>query len=94
MLHKTISSLVSLLRFHISRLGLSFSLAMVLYPYGEEAGDTKTPKEDDGTSPEINLTMPVKFFGKSYKTMYVSMYASFAREQEDPYRSSFFGRGD
>jgi len=41
-----------------------------LYPFWPN--DTKTPKVDDGSSPEIKLSVPFIFFGAPYRTVYVS----------------------
>lgn len=41
-----------------------------LYPFWPN--DTKTPKVDDGSSPEIKLSIPFIFFGAPYRTVYVS----------------------
>ncbi|XP_048368680.1 alpha-tectorin isoform X2 [Sphaerodactylus townsendi] len=42
----------------------------ILYPYWQN--DTKTPKVDDGSSPEIKLSFPIIFFGTSHKTVFVN----------------------
>ncbi|XP_060113639.1 alpha-tectorin-like [Heteronotia binoei] len=44
----------------------------VLYPYGEAVGDMKNPKDDDGTSPEIDIEIPFTFYGKLYHTVFVN----------------------
>ncbi|KAL8220188.1 UNVERIFIED_CONTAM: hypothetical protein K2H54_040271 [Gekko kuhli] len=44
----------------------------LLYPYGADQGDTKNPKSDDGTSPEITTTVPFSFYGKAYRSLYVN----------------------
>ncbi|KAM9299507.1 alpha-tectorin-like [Gastrophryne carolinensis] len=44
----------------------------ILYPFGDAVGDKKTPQEDDGTSGEVPLSEEYKFFGKSYKSLYVN----------------------
>uniref|UniRef100_A0A8D2MVG0 Alpha-tectorin n=1 Tax=Zonotrichia albicollis TaxID=44394 RepID=A0A8D2MVG0_ZONAL len=41
-----------------------------LYPYWQN--DTKTPKVDDGSSPEIKISVPFIFFGAPYRSIYVS----------------------
>lgn len=41
-----------------------------LYPFWHN--DTRTPKVDDGSSPEIKLSIPFIFFGAPYRTVYVS----------------------
>uniref|UniRef100_A0A803TZ17 NIDO domain-containing protein n=1 Tax=Anolis carolinensis TaxID=28377 RepID=A0A803TZ17_ANOCA len=43
-----------------------------MYPYGEAEGDQKTPKDDDGTSPEIPASEPFRFFGKLRNSFYVN----------------------
>nr|XP_020648218.1 alpha-tectorin [Pogona vitticeps] len=42
----------------------------ILYPYWQN--DTKTPKVDDGSSPEIKLSLPFIFFGIPYRTIFVN----------------------
>ncbi|XP_067316857.1 alpha-tectorin-like [Anolis sagrei] len=44
----------------------------VMYPYGEAEGDQKTPKDDDGTSPEIHMSEPFKYFGVNHTTCFVN----------------------
>ncbi|XP_060113628.1 sushi, nidogen and EGF-like domain-containing protein 1 [Heteronotia binoei] len=44
----------------------------LLYPYGIDQGDTKNPKSDDGTSPEISISVPFTFYGKGYRSLYVN----------------------
>ncbi|NXJ78918.1 TECTA protein, partial [Trogon melanurus] len=41
-----------------------------LYPFWQN--DTKTPKVDDGSSPEIKISVPFIFFGASYRSIYVN----------------------
>lgn len=41
-----------------------------LYPFWQN--DTKTPKVDDGSSPEIKISVPFIFFGAPYRSVYVS----------------------
>lgn len=41
-----------------------------LYPFWQN--DTKTPKVDDGSSPEIKISIPFIFFGAPYGSIYVS----------------------
>lgn len=45
-----------------------------MYPFWQN--DTKTPKVDDGSSPEIKLAIPIFFFGVPYRTVYVSREAA------------------
>ncbi|KAJ6610750.1 hypothetical protein lerEdw1_015226 [Lerista edwardsae] len=47
-------------------------LAHLLYPYGEAVGDMVTPKDDDGVSPKIPLSVPFTFFNKEYSSAYVN----------------------
>uniref|UniRef100_A0A8D0BCZ0 NIDO domain-containing protein n=1 Tax=Salvator merianae TaxID=96440 RepID=A0A8D0BCZ0_SALMN len=47
-------------------------LDSLLYPYGTAQGDTKNPKSDDGTSPEIITIVPFTFYGKKYNSIYVN----------------------
>ncbi|KAL7981567.1 hypothetical protein Chor_005655 [Crotalus horridus] len=42
----------------------------ILYPFWPN--DTKTPKVDDGSSPEIKLSVPFIFFGVPYRTIFVN----------------------
>uniref|UniRef100_A0A8C5SFY2 Tectorin alpha n=1 Tax=Laticauda laticaudata TaxID=8630 RepID=A0A8C5SFY2_LATLA len=42
----------------------------ILYPFWPN--DTKTPKVDDGSSPEIKLSFPFIFFGAPYRTIFVN----------------------
>ncbi|XP_062996674.1 alpha-tectorin-like [Elgaria multicarinata webbii] len=44
---------------------------LLLYPYGTDQGDTKNPKTDDGTSPEIFIKVPFSFYGHDYHSLYV-----------------------
>ncbi|XP_061452969.1 alpha-tectorin-like isoform X2 [Rhineura floridana] len=44
----------------------------LLYPYGEAEGDMKNPKDDDGTSPEVPISEPFTFYGKTYHSVYVN----------------------
>ncbi|XP_072740487.1 alpha-tectorin [Ciconia boyciana] len=41
-----------------------------LYPFWQN--DTKTPKVDDGSSPEIKISVPFIFFGAPYRSVYVN----------------------
>ncbi|XP_077312607.1 alpha-tectorin-like [Lithobates pipiens] len=43
----------------------------ILYPFGEEQGDKVTPVGDDACSEQEHLDEVFKFFGKSYKCLYV-----------------------
>ncbi|XP_065510658.1 sushi, nidogen and EGF-like domain-containing protein 1 [Caloenas nicobarica] len=43
----------------------------VLYPFGPQVGDTATPREDDGMSPEIHLWETFPFYGHAHRTVYV-----------------------
>ncbi|KAI4887751.1 hypothetical protein NFI96_032418, partial [Prochilodus magdalenae] len=44
----------------------------LFYPYGEQEGDTLSPKKDDGSSPAIPLLRPFSFFGQTYSQIYVN----------------------
>ncbi|XP_053908627.1 sushi, nidogen and EGF-like domain-containing protein 1 isoform X2 [Cuculus canorus] len=46
--------------------------ASLLYPYGSDEGDRKTPKLDDGTSPKVSLSVPFTFYGKKHRSLYVN----------------------
>ncbi|KAH0631335.1 hypothetical protein JD844_005624 [Phrynosoma platyrhinos] len=43
----------------------------LLYSYGADHGDTRNPKSDDATSPEISTAVPFPFYGKKYHSIYV-----------------------
>ena len=42
------------------------------YPYGPANDDVALPKDDDVSSPEIRLSVPVTFYGEKYNSLYVS----------------------
>lgn len=42
-----------------------------MYPYGPAHRDLETPKMDDGSSPEISLTLQYVFFNVPYQSIYV-----------------------
>ena len=42
------------------------------YPYGNDTGDEVLPSNDDGSTEAINLTLPFPFFGRDYRTIFVS----------------------
>ncbi|KAJ6650243.1 hypothetical protein lerEdw1_013478 [Lerista edwardsae] len=44
----------------------------LMYPYGTSEGDSVNPKSDDGTSPEIIISVPFTFYGKPYTSLYVN----------------------
>ncbi|NXD88979.1 TECTA protein, partial [Halcyon senegalensis] len=44
----------------------------LLYPYGLGQGDRKTPKQDDGTSKKVTLTVPFTFYGREHRSLYVN----------------------
>ncbi|NXH13739.1 SNED1 protein, partial [Bucco capensis] len=44
----------------------------LLYPYGEDQGDQKTPKLDDGASKRFSLAVPFTFYSKEYQSLYVN----------------------
>lgn len=44
----------------------------IMYPYGPAHRDIETPKMDDGSSPEISLTLQYVFFNVPYRSIYVS----------------------
>ncbi|NXK53983.1 TECTA protein, partial [Chauna torquata] len=46
--------------------------ASLLYPYGPDQHDRKTPKLDDGTSKKQTLSVPFTFYGKKHETLYVN----------------------
>lgn len=51
----------------------------IMYPYGPAHRDLETPKMDDGSSPEISLTMQFVFFNVPYRSIYVSFSNMFVR---------------
>ncbi|NWI65149.1 TECTA protein, partial [Todus mexicanus] len=44
----------------------------LLYPYGLEERDSKTPKQDDGTSKKVTLAVPFTFYGREHRSLYVN----------------------
>ncbi|XP_071588840.1 sushi, nidogen and EGF-like domain-containing protein 1 [Heliangelus exortis] len=46
--------------------------ASLLYPYGEDQGDQKNPKLDDGTSEKLTLATPFTFYGEEQRDLYVN----------------------
>ncbi|NWH68368.1 TECTA protein, partial [Geococcyx californianus] len=44
----------------------------LLYPYGPDQRDKKTPKLDDGTSEKIPLAVPFTFYKEKYQSLYVN----------------------
>lgn len=42
------------------------------YRYGEDAGDTQLPDEDEVSSTEIGLRVPIVFYGQIYQSIFVS----------------------
>lgn len=51
----------------------SASAQDIMYPYGAAHRDLETPKMDDGSSPEITLTIQFVFFSVPYRSIYVSL---------------------
>ena len=45
------------------------------YPYGMSAGDSMLPRNDDGVSGAIPLSIPFNFFARSPTSLYVSLYS-------------------
>ncbi|MPC49424.1 hypothetical protein E2C01_043223 [Portunus trituberculatus] len=41
------------------------------YRFGENAGDSPLPDEDEVSSPEIGLRVPVVFFGRIYQSIFL-----------------------
>ena len=41
--------------------------------FGESAGDAQLPEDDDISSDPINLTVPILFFGRIERTLFVSL---------------------
>ncbi|XP_043935288.1 alpha-tectorin-like [Protopterus annectens] len=53
--------------------GLLFlMLKLHFYPYGPQQGDIENPKNDDGGSPEIPISVAFPFFEKFYTSLYVN----------------------
>ncbi|CAB3388254.1 Hypothetical predicted protein [Cloeon dipterum] len=44
-----------------------------LFPFGRQYGDSQLTPDDEGSSPEIELAVPVKFYDEEYSTIYVSI---------------------
>lgn len=47
-------------------------LKSYFYRFGEDAGDTPLPDEDEISSPETSLRVPIVFFGQIYDSIFVS----------------------
>lgn len=47
-------------------------LKSYFYRFGEDAGDTPLPDEDEVSSPETSLRVPIVFFGQIYDSIFVS----------------------
>nr|XP_056702372.1 sushi, nidogen and EGF-like domain-containing protein 1 [Euleptes europaea] len=45
---------------------------MLLYPYGPEYQDRRTPKADDGASPQIPISENFYFFAQRFQSLYVN----------------------
>ncbi|XP_067172895.1 sushi, nidogen and EGF-like domain-containing protein 1 [Apteryx mantelli] len=44
----------------------------LLYPYGPDQHDHKTPKLDDGSSKNLPISTPFTFYGKIHRSLYVN----------------------
>ncbi|NWU17027.1 TECTA protein, partial [Cephalopterus ornatus] len=44
----------------------------LLYPYGPDQGDQTNPKDDDGTSERIDISVPFTFYGKTHEALFVN----------------------
>ncbi|XP_034612857.1 alpha-tectorin-like [Trachemys scripta elegans] len=44
----------------------------LMYPYGPKFGDRRTPKADDGASPEIPISVRFSFYNRNYRSLYVN----------------------
>ena len=42
------------------------------FDFGVDVGDTQLNRIDDGSSPPINLSTPIQFFGRTQYTLFVS----------------------
>ena len=42
------------------------------YQFGSDVGDTELPRDDDNSSPSIELPHPLTVFGTSYNVTFVS----------------------
>ena len=52
------------------------SEALVLpnfYPFGANEGDQVVPRNDDGSSGKVSITIPFPFFGKDHNSLFVSI---------------------
>ncbi|TFJ96299.1 MARCKS-related protein [Platysternon megacephalum] len=49
-----------------------FAPDTLMYPYGPKFGDRRTPKADDGASPEIPISVRFSFYNRSYRSLYVN----------------------
>ncbi|NXH38106.1 TECTA protein, partial [Dicaeum eximium] len=45
---------------------------LLLYPYDPHQGDETNPKDNDGTSEAITLSIPFTFYGKTHQTLFVN----------------------
>ncbi|KAG0718545.1 Nidogen-1 [Chionoecetes opilio] len=52
------------------------------YRYGDDAGDAALPEEDEGSSPEKGLRVPIVFFGQIYQSIFINSngFVSFLTE--------------
>ncbi|XP_059485330.1 nidogen [Neocloeon triangulifer] len=44
-----------------------------IYPFGREYGDAVLPPGDEGSSPEFELAIPIKFYNEVYTSLYVGI---------------------
>ena len=44
------------------------------FPFGAGQRDSALPRNDDGSSPAINLSVTFPYFDKNYRVVYVSRY--------------------
>ena len=45
------------------------------YPFGENEGDQVVPRNDDGSSGEVPISIPFPFFDHNHKSLFVSISA-------------------
>ncbi|XP_048450359.1 sushi, nidogen and EGF-like domain-containing protein 1, partial [Rhincodon typus] len=51
---------------------LTHCMGDLFYPFGTAVGDVANPKEDDGGSPQIPISINFPFFKTSYSSLYVN----------------------
>jgi len=46
----------------------------LLYPYGDGEDQALPQEQDEASSPEISLNVPIVFYGETYNSIYVSSH--------------------